>query len=120
MAKKKTQKYISVQDIAKNSTSVIVDASLDRLSVQELKHKAARFDFMRYGEASAQTVQVNKTPIRVPTSVKVKNEWKAVWRQVKTKWRSGNSSYKELAEFAGMGESTIADIVRAGDANLLD
>ncbi len=39
----------SIQEVAKNTTGVVAGPELDKLSLGELKHKAARFDAMREG-----------------------------------------------------------------------
>jgi len=46
--------------------------------------------------------------------------WQAVWRKVKGYYKSGDKSYRELSEMTGVGETTIADIVRAGIEGYLD
>jgi hypothetical protein len=56
---------------------------------------------------------------RVPKQLKRLNDWKAAWRKVKGRWKGG-STYQELAKLANLSTETIADIVKAGDAGLLD
>lgn len=56
---------------------------------------------------------------RIPKQGKRLNDWKAAWRKIKGRWRGGDS-YKALARLAGFSPETIADIVKAGDAGLLD
>jgi hypothetical protein len=51
----------SIHQVAINTTSVIAGSGYDSLSVQELKHKAARFDAMRNGEIDFQNRQVYST-----------------------------------------------------------
>ena len=60
-----------------------------------------------------------KVAPRVPKQLKRLNEWKAAWRKVKGRWKGG-SNYQELAQLANVSPETIADIVKAGDAGLLD
>jgi hypothetical protein len=62
----------------------------------------------------------NTKGLRVPKAGSKKfNEWKAIWRKVKGHWRGGRD-YTYLANLANVGVDTIADIVKAGDAGLLD
>jgi len=56
---------------------------------------------------------------RIPKQPKRLNDWKAVWRKVKGRWKGG-SNYQELAKLANVSTETIADIVKAGDTGLLD
>jgi hypothetical protein len=56
---------------------------------------------------------------RIPKQPKRLNDWKAVWRKVKGRWKGG-ASYQELARLGNVSPETIADIVKAGDAGLLD
>jgi hypothetical protein len=56
---------------------------------------------------------------RIPKPGKRLNDWKAAWRKVKGGWHGGNN-YRQLAKIANVSEETIADIVKAGDAGLLD
>jgi hypothetical protein len=56
---------------------------------------------------------------RVPKQPKRLNDWKAAWRKVRGKWKNA-ATYTELAQIAGFSSETIADIVKAGDAGLLD
>lgn len=72
------------------------------------------------------TNQANETKLekkvspRLPKQVKRLNDWKAAWRKVKGKWRGGGSTYQELSQSANVSPATIAKILKAGDAGLLD
>ena len=55
----------------------------------------------------------------VPTYPKRLPDWKAAWQRIKGERKRG-SSYKELATAARLSPETVADIVKAGDAGLLD
>jgi len=48
------------------------------------------------------------------------SDWQVAWRKVRGKYKSVDNKYKTLAKLADVGESTIADIIKAGDAGLLD
>ncbi len=61
----------------------------------------------------------NKPLPRVPKQPKRLNDWKVAWRKVKGRWKNGGN-YMELAQAANCSTETIADIVKAGDAGLLD
>jgi hypothetical protein len=63
--------------------------------------------------------QPNTPSPRVPTKPKKLNDWKVAWRKVKGRWKGG-ANYQELARLANVSPETIADIVKAGDAGLLD
>lgn len=70
-------------------------------------------------EYKAQEIKPSK--LRCPRKgTKPFTKWQAAWRKVKGYYRNGEISYKKLAEMAKVGESTIADIVKAGDAGLLE
>lgn len=74
------------------------------------------------GAAQVDAGQVIAKPekIRCPKrGTKKHNDWKAAWRKVKGSWHGGND-YQELAKLARVSNETIADIVKAGDADLLD
>lgn len=60
-----------------------------------------------------------KVTIRIPRQPKRLHDWKVVWRKIKGGWKSGDD-YRKLAKMAGVSEKTIAGIVKAGDAGLLD
>jgi hypothetical protein len=61
----------------------------------------------------------------VPKKNKSRNEWRARWARIKGEWKGGKSSYKNLADkLSNMdlptSAETVAKIVKAGDAGLLD
>ena len=71
-------------------------------------------------EQEPQAVGAAKSEIRCPKKGSKKyNDWKAAWRKVKGRWKGGDS-YKSLAQFAQVSPETMADIVKAGDAGLLE
>jgi hypothetical protein len=68
----------------------------------------------------AAQIGAGKSQIRCPKKGSKKhNDWKAIWRKVKGSWHGGNN-YQQLAKLAKVSEETIADIVKAGDAGLLE
>lgn len=67
-------------------------------------------------EKTAEDIKI-RTP--KPGSKKF-NDWKSVWRNVKGLWKGGGATYQGLAQKARVSPETIADIVKAGDAGLLD
>ena len=69
---------------------------------------------------AAQVGAENEALPRCPKKgTKKHNDWKAAWRKVKGGWHGG-SNYQQLAQLAHVSEETIADIVKAGDAGLLE
>ena len=54
-----TIKEITIGDLARETTSVIAGPEYEEMSLQELKHKAARFDELRYGKSSKLLVPIS-------------------------------------------------------------
>ena len=75
----------------------------------------------RFGETEEQpkAEEVKELPSCPKVGTKPFVRWQAAWRKVKGHWKGG-SSYSMLAKQVGVSEDTIAKIVKAGDAGLLD
>jgi len=64
---------------------------------------------------------------RLPTKPQVRSRWRATWRHVKGQWKQGSSSYKNISDWLcrvhpdlNCAPDTLADIIAAGEAGLLD
>jgi hypothetical protein len=64
---------------------------------------------------------------RLPTKPLVRSRWRATWRYVKGQWKQGSSSYEEISDWLyrmhpdlNYGPDSLADIIEAGEAGLLD
>ena len=106
--------------------SFILTEPLNDPQIRQQLLEAARTEFRLEHDATSTgqgrnniTKPESKALPRIPKQAKRLNDWKAAWRKVKGRWKGGGN-YRELAQLANVSPETIADIVKAGDAGLLD
>ncbi len=128
----------AIQLIAKNTTGVQASPEYDTLSVKELKHKAARFDALRYGNIDNQEVDAakpekknakpRKAKGKIPTMPKRKADaykWVLAWEKIEPKIQEDATlkiDYDELRTYLKAfsltfrGNDTLRKIIKCGDA----
>lgn len=110
-----------------NESNIVEPARIEKLTTDEIKElvhqlqnkiELIEHDLEKIkNNSKVKTKTTNK--IRVPIQRKNLHHWKITWQKVKKAWQNGEG-YKKLAVLGDVSPETIADIIRAGDAGLLD
>ncbi len=86
----------------------------------------AREGLRELGAVGGEAGRESESNIRVPTRPKDLRRWRTTWKAVKKEWEK-SASYSAMSEWLSKmwpdiacSQETLADIVRAGEAGLLD
>lgn len=117
ISKQRDKEKREIKARQRNHQSTIINSYFNRLQRENIWVEAPPYLNPSVG---GRIKRESKISPHTPKQPKRLNDWQAKWRKIKGRWKGGDSNYQELSRLAGVSPKTIAAIVKAGDAGLLD